>query len=211
MAGLFDDPGYTGEVPDSGSVTQYASLDFYRNKIREFQVALNELDATAKVMRDFAALPVPPAEYDAAVQWLTDYETNRAYAVAAAEAINLASNTANAAGIRMPVVSWQMRGVGAFPPLMIAAVASAVGAGAWFLSYAIDRISAAKEITAMRDTIAMLPENERAAALRMNQEITLAKARAENPIASIANVVKWVALGVAGFFAYRAFEQMRAG
>lgn len=202
--GFYDDASYTGEMPDAGSLTRFASLDYYRDQIRRFQVALNELDATAVAMREFASLAIPPAEYDAAVAWLTDYEENRGRAIATAEAINFAANAANAVGIRMPVVSWSQRG-GLGNPLMIAGVAAAIGAGAWFLSYAIDKISEAKRITTLRDILASLPEDQRAAALKVEQEIELAKTRAENPISAIANAVKWIALAAAGYFAYRAF------
>jgi len=206
--GLYDDVGYTGEVYDPGSIGRLASPDFYRDKIREFQVALNELDAAAVQMRAFAGLAIPPAEYDAAVAWLEDYDANRTRAIAAAQAINVASAAANAIGIRMPTVSWSQRG-GLGNPLLIAGVATAIGAGAWVLSYAASKIAEAHRITRVKQILADLPPDQRAAALRVEQEIELVRARAENPVSAIADAVKWIALAAAGYFAYRAFMDWR--
>lgn len=215
MTGIYDDVGYTGEVYDPDSLTRFADLDFYRDKIREFQVSLNELDATAQEMREFAALPLPPAEYDAALSWLIDYETNRERAILAAQTINIASSTANALGVRMPVLSWSLQGMG--NPAALAAIAGAVAGAAWFLSYSVERIMSARvlieQTKANQAIIESLPQDQRAGvAAQLAKQATAvaqAQARAENPIASVANVVKWVALGAAAFFAFRAFQLTR--
>lgn len=208
MASIYDDAGYTGEVYDPESVTRLASLDFYRDKIREFQASLNALDQAADSMRALAALPLPPAEYDEAVSWLTDYEANRGRAIAAAQAINVAAESANALGIRMPVLSWRtLQGVG--NPVMIAAVAGAIGAGAWFLTYAIDMLAAARAQSERVAMIESLTPEQRAEAVQREQEIALAKARAENPISAVASTVKWVAFGIAAWFAFKAVQELR--
>lgn len=195
---------YTGECYDPNSLSRFASLDYYRDRIREFQVSLNALDAAAEEMRRIAALPLPPAEYAQAFDWLNDFENTRGRMVLAAQAINLAADSANALGVRMPVLSIPQN-LRAVPPVAIAAVAAAVGAGAWAFAYAADKIAAYKAIAQRTALILSLPEEQRAAVAAGMQRVDLAQAQA-SPLSQIANIVKWVALGVAGWFAFRAIQ-----
>lgn len=217
---IFGDSGYTSEVYDPDSISRFGSLDFYRDKIREFQVSLNELDNVAREVAAYAALPLPPAQYAEAFDWLADYEQRRRTAVLAADAINTAANTANALGVRMPVLSIPqgLQGVG-LAPAALAAIAAAVAGGAWFLGYAVEKIMAARAMIEVAqsnaDIIGSIPESQRAQVAtelaRAQSNIAAAQARAENPIASAANLVKWIALATAGFFAFKVYQQMRAG
>lgn len=195
---------YTGECYDPNSLARFASLDYYRDRIREFQVSLNALDTAAQEMRRIVALPIPPAEYAQAVDWLMDFESTRSRLVTAAQAINLASDSANALGLRMPVLSIPQN-LRAVPPVAIAAVAAAIGAGAWALAYATDKIVAYRAIAQRTALILSLPEAERAAVAAGMQRVDLAQAQA-SPLSQIANIVKWLALGVAGWFAFRAAQ-----
>lgn len=214
---MFDDPSYTGDVYDPNSLTRFGSLDFYRDKIREFQVSLNELDAVAREVAIYAALPLPPAQYQEAFDWLDDYYARRDSAVMAADAINAAANTANALGVRMPVLSIPqgLQGVG-LAPAALAAIAAAVAGGAWFLGYAVEKIMTARAMieTAQSNAeiIANVPPEQRAevakALANASASVAASQARAENPITSVANIVKWVALLASGFFAYKVWQQM---
>lgn len=202
---LYGDTGYEGSIP-SESVSRFADLDYYRNKIREFQVHLNALAATADTMTELRSQVSDPnliAEID---DWLADFGSNRNALFAAAEAVNVAADGANALGVRMPVVQIPQR-LAALPPLAIAAIAGAVAGTAWAISYAVDRVAAARAIVARNETLALLPEEERAAALAADQKIELAQRNAESGISAIAHVVKWIAIGVAAWFGYRAVRE----
>jgi hypothetical protein len=195
---------YTGECYDPNSLSRFGSLDYYRDRVREMQVSLNALDAAAQEMQRIVALPLPPAEYALAVDWLTDFDSTRSRLVTAAQAINLAADAANAVGVRMPVLSIPQR-LAAVPPVAIAAVAAAIGAGAWALAYAADKIAAYRTIAQRTQMIMSLPESERAAVAAGLNRVDLAQAQA-SPLVQVANILKWVALGVAGWFAFRAAQ-----
>lgn len=202
---LYGDVGYESSLPSEG-VGRFADLDYYRNKIREFQVHLNALAATADTMTELRSQVSDPnllAEID---DWLADFGSNRNALFAAAEAVNVAADGANALGVRMPVVQIPQR-LAALPPLAIAAIAGAVAGTAWAISYAVDRVAAARAIVARNETLALLPEEERAAALAADQKIEFAQRNAESGISAIANVVKWIAIGVAAWFGYRAVRE----
>lgn len=203
---LYGDAGYTGEVTDSAGVSRFADLDYYRNKVREFQIHLNTLAATADTLselREQTTNEELAAEIDA---WLDDFASNKSALYAAAEAVNVAAQSANAVGVRMPVLQIPQQ-LAALPPLAIAAIAGAVAGTAWAVSYAIEKVAAARELVTRKQMLELLPEEERAAALAADQKIALAQASAEGPIGSIANAVKWIALAVAGWFVWKAISE----
>lgn len=196
---------YSGECYETGSISRFASLDYYRDKIREFQVTLNELAKTKESLSTLATLPLPPAEAAEIVEWFTQYEEKRGTVLATAEAVNMASQAANAIGVRMPVLSIPQT-LNA-PPLMIAGIAAAVATAAALTAWAIDRIADARAIANRIALIDALTPDERAEAVKREQEIALAQANALNPVSAVANAIKWVAVGVAALFAYRAWRE----
>jgi hypothetical protein len=193
---------YTGECYDPESIARFAEPDYYRNKIREFQQTLDSLSQTASQMQQLAAIDSP--ERDLIESWLADYESKRWQFVTTAEAVNAAAEAANAAGLRMPVLSIP-QGLAA-APLLVAGVAGAVAVAAGLIAWATERIAQAREIASRMAMIEDLPEDQRAAALAAEQKIALAQATS-SPITQIADIVKWVALGVAAFFAFRAWRE----
>lgn len=193
---------------DPNSVTRFAEPDYYRDKIREFQVSLNQLSDTAEQMRALAALPIAPEYNQDVYDWLDAYEAKRWQFVTTAEAINAASQTANALGIRMPVLSLP-QGLNA-APLAIAGVAGAVAAAAALIAWATDMIVSARAIAGRMAIIEGLSPDQQAVALKAEQEI--ARAQASNtPLSQIATVVKWGAIVVAGFFALQAWREANRG
>jgi hypothetical protein len=202
---LYGDSGYTGDVADEG-ISRFADLDYYRNKIREFQVHLNALAATADTLTELRAQTSNPALAEDIDAWLADFEANKTALLVAAEAVNAAAQSANTLGVRMPVLQIPQR-LAALPPLAIAAIAGAVAGTAWAVSYAIDRVAAARAVITRKETLALLPEEERAAALAADQKIELAQRNAQTFVGSVADIVKWIALGVAGWFVYKALSE----
>jgi hypothetical protein len=135
--------------------------------------------------------------------WLDDYEAKRWQFIAAAESLNAAAQAANALGFRMPVVTVP-QGLAA-APLVIAGVASAVAVAAGLIAWAVDRIAQARAIAQRMALIAELPPEKRAEAIAAEQRIELAQMSA-SPISRIADIVKWVAIGVAVYFGYQAWK-----
>jgi len=202
---LYGDVGYTGDVPSEG-ISRFAEPDYYRAKIREFQVHLNTLAATADALRELRQRVSDPALASDIDAWLDDFESNRNALLLAAEAVNAAAQSANAVGLRMPVLQVPSQ-LAALPPLAIAAIAGAVAGTAWAVSYAIDRVAAARALITRKETLALLPEEERAAALAADQKIELAQRNAQSVIGNVADIVKWIALGVGIWFAYKAVRE----
>lgn len=202
---LYGDTGYTGEVVDQTELSRFADPDYYRQKVLEFQSQLNALAAAADEMLALRDQVSNPQLRDAIDAWLQDFYDRKLQLSLVAEGVNAAAQTANAAGVRMPVVSIPQQ-LAAFPPLVIAAIAGAAAGIAWAISYAIGKISEAAAITGQKETLALLPENERAAALRANQNIQLAQTNAQSMFASISGILKWVAIGFVVFFGWRALQ-----
>jgi hypothetical protein len=59
------------------------------------------------------------------------------------------------------------------------------------------------------DMIETLPADQRAPAVRAAQDVIRASETVDSPLASIATIAKWIALGVAVYFGYQAFRDMR--
>lgn len=193
------DPDY-----DADSLARFAEPDYYRDKIREYQVTLNQLASVAEEMKALAVLPIAP-EFNADVyQWLDDYESKRWQFVTTAEAINAAAASANAVGFRMPVVSIPS-GLNA-APLLIAGVAGAVAAAAALIAWATDQIMSARVIAGRMAMIEGLAPEDRARAIEAEQRIALAETQS-TPLSQIANIAKWAAIAVAVFFGFKAWQE----
>jgi len=190
---LYSDEAYTGEVDPS-----VFSLDYYRNKVREFQDSLNRAAAIAEA---FGAIPpeaLDPSDYDLVVDWLNDYWARREWILSAAEGVNLLAQGANAVGVRFPVVSVPS-GLGfALPPALAIAGVAAFAAVVSVIAWAADKITEAGLIASQLKIIETIPADQRAAALANVQSVQTAVAQ-QSLSAQIANTVKWIAIGVGAF------------
>lgn len=206
---LYGDEGYTGEVVDSGSVTQYADIDYYRNKIREFQSYLNALATTGDQMS--ALLPqVSDADLSSSIStWLSDLQSNTGALRLAAQTVNAAAEGANAFGVRMPVLSIPQQ-LAALPLAAVAAIAGAVAGTAWAVSYAIAKMQDAQVILSNNQTIANAPPEQQAAIAASLSKIQSAQAGASGGwLGSLSNIVMWGAIAVAAWFGFKAFRELR--
>lgn len=204
---LYGDPGYTGEVVSASELSRFADPDYYRQKVLEFQSQLNALAASADTLLALRDQVTDSGLVESIDAWLADFYDRKGTLLLVAEGVNAAAQTANAAGVRMPVVSVPQQ-LAAFPPLVLAAIAGAAAGVAWAIAYAVDKIAQAVSLTTQKETIALLPENERAAALAASQKIQQAQANAQSALGSIAGLVKWIAIGLALFFGYRAIREV---
>jgi len=192
---LYGDAGYTGAEPEASLF----SLDYYRNKVREFQDSLNR---TAAIADAFSSLPpdaLDSASYDAVVDWLNDYYARRGWILDAAEGVNLLAQGANAVGLRFPVVS-APAGLAALPPLVAIAGVAALAAIVAVVEWSAVKQAEARNIAGQIEIAATLPADQRAAALQAVQAVQTV-AEQSGISATIANTVKWAVLAFGAYLA----------
>jgi hypothetical protein len=189
------------------------SLDYFRNKVNEFQLTLDELDRTGDLLMDVEF--VAGLDEDLFNEWATlvdELEAKRDSFRMAAESINLASSGLNAVGVDFPTL--RIGGLGVAPLVVAgAAIAAAVGLMAWakgFWSAVSAFVSKAQSLQAIQT----LPEAERRGALDKLHELEAQVAEAEikaasSPLSVFANVGKWVLIAGVAFLGYKLYMSNR--
>ena len=195
--------------PDS-SAQSLLSVDYYRDKIREFQMTMNALDSAYRAVvsaRDDSTLDFETAsELD---RLIAEYEARRFLVKQTAEAINLGASAWNAAGGRMPQLSIPgTLGLAFIPPAaFLAAVAAVGGLTLWASGW----ISSAARVMEQSALIALAEPEQRSSLIENWQAVLTAQQQTESsPLVSIAGAVKWLAIGGLGFLAYRAWRASRS-
>lgn len=200
--GLYDDESYTGETGDSSLSVQY-----YRNKVTEFQTVLDALDRGAAAARQ-ALYSGALAEEDAAdlESRLQEFEARKGTLRATAEAINAGAAAWNALGGRMPQLSLPS-GLAALPviPLaLIAATATAATLIVWgrdWIRGVNARMQQAQLLAAIDD-----PEKRAEVAAAAAAAASAADLAESSPMTAVAGVVKWVSIAAIAFLAWKAFD-----
>lgn len=193
------------DVPGEGPL----SLDYYRNKVREFQEVINALDNTGRVINDLVAEIGAGELADDLIALQSEFLDKKSQIKIAAEAINFAANGANAIGIRFPVLSLPQT-LGAAPIVAGAAIAAAVAAAAGIIVWGREWIIGVNQRLRDAQLLGQVPEADRAkvAEAILKTEVAVAQA-SESPLASVASIVKWIAIGVAVFYAFEAFKKIK--
>lgn len=194
--GPHDDESYTGE-------TSALSLDYFRDKYREFQVCMNAADQAYQ-----AGLTVLQIEPDPEIdRLLTEYESESTRVKTIAEALNAGASIVNAAGGRMPVLSIPQT-LGLPPLLMPAAVVAAVAAAATYVGWSLGYVGAM--------TRAIQVVNDSTASAEAKAEITRQLQRAKDAaqlgsgtsLSLLSGPIKILAIGALAFFAFKAFNDV---
>lgn len=199
----------TGPYDEPTDATSPLSLDYYRQKVREFQQVINALDETGRTV-DALIQEVGPGELaDDLIALQSEFLDKKSQIKIAAEAINFAASGANAIGIRFPVLSLPQT-LGAAPIVAGAAIAAAVAAAAGIIVWGREWILGVNQRLREAELLKQVPDADRAKVAQAILQTDAAVAQAnESPLASIAGIVKWVALGVAAFYAFEAFKKIR--
>jgi len=195
------------------------SLDYYRQKATEFQVALNSLDEVGRAL--YIAERAASCEAAMADEWsdlIGMFQTKRNQFVLAADAINLAGNTLNSAGVRFPVLSYGAN-LGALPALALPAVAVAVAAAASLIVFGKEFAATVRDALKRwqySDAFEQLTPEEKADMLRdlieADARVTTAQTTSgAGSLESIAGAVKWVAIGVGIFAVFRMYKDSQRG
>jgi hypothetical protein len=182
------------------------SVDYYRNKVSEFQSVLLEMDAAAAIARQMIQDDVDPeitAGYQADIQ---AFESKKGQFRAAAEALNFAISGANLVGggfkpVRVPGQ------LAALPVAVIAGVAAAVAVAGGLIIWGRDWIAGINQRTLEAARLATLSPEARERVILRQQELEAAQNRAEgSPITAIAGAAKWIGWAVAAYFIWRTVE-----
>lgn len=209
------DAWYSEESPALETMSQ-TSPDYWREKAREFQVALNAADKIA--VEGYAALGsrMPPgAERDAIAQAVAEYEEKKSWLKGVAEAVNAFAALYNGVGGRFPKLSIP-QSLGVLPFVIPAAVAGSLAllgsAIAWCVSWSYNttqKISAARDAAAMISDPALRDE-VLAETARIAARAEAANREAEgSPFAGLGSALKWGGLAVLAFLAYQAWSKSR--
>lgn len=202
-----DDAGIPAVMPNP------TELNYYKQKLAEFQSMLFELDNTAESAFRIMAL-TPDTETATEMQTLLDQWDGKRYQFKiAAEGINLAIAGANAFNVDLKKLSVP-QSLGFAPaaapavPISLAAVAAAVAASAMLIIWGRDWIAGVNERAKLSLQYDNLTPEVRDQVIQEQVKIEESQRAAnESPISVIAGSIKWIAIAAVAFFAYRAFSK----
>lgn len=198
-------------APPGATAPTVFSVDYYRNKVAEFQSVLLELDAAASIARQMIEDDVSPeitAGYQADIQ---AFEAKKGAFRAAAEALNFAISGVNLVGGNFKPVRVPGQ-LAALPVAVIAGVAAAVAVAGGLIIWGRDWIAGVNQRTREAARLATLSPEARERVIIAQQELESAESRANaSPITAIAGAAKWVGWAVAAFFVWRIVEGFGKG
>jgi hypothetical protein len=203
-----DDESYGGELSDS-----IFSMDYYREKAREFQETLNRLDQTAELAYEAASSNISESLSLDLLVMLDEYESRKWTLKATAETINAGAAVVNAMGGRFPVLSVPS-GLGAVPALPLAAIA-AVATAATLISWGVSWIEGVNDrlkietLTAAVNDPETSPETRDRLLTIYGETEKLAAASSGTGLATIATIAKWGAIAGLVFMGYKLIENRK--
>lgn len=203
------DPG-TGEGWDEPVAVPASplSVDYYRQKVVEYQNLLNNLQNAREGMIglvDYGPVEIRP-ELTALLDEL-DGKIGRYRQVA--EALNFGINGINKVGAGFPTLTIPA-GLGIAPLVVAGGIGAAVAVAAALIVWGYTWIQRAQDLARQAQLYGYLPPEQRAAvaaqALKIDQA---AAASAASPLTSIASIAKWVGIAAVAYFAWQAYQKSR--
>ena len=195
------------DVPGSTDAASPLQLDYYRQKVVEFQDILNQMDAVANIANSISWETEDTqlaADMDA---YLLDFDNKKGSFRTAAEALNFAINGINAVGADFPKLTVP-QGLGVVPLVAAAGVAGALAVAAALIIWGRDWIAGVSaraklglQLDAIKDPAQRARLAERLALLDQAQSVAEA-----SPITSVASIVKWVAIAAVAYFAIQSYK-----
>lgn len=204
--------GALSSTPDHGETASPLQLDYYRQKIVEFQNVLVQMDATASGLRGLLDLQIDDPELNNDINsLLTEYDQKKVSFVRAAEGLNFAVSSVNLIGANFPSVSVP-RGLNAIPVIAIGGFSVALAVVAGLVIWGRDWIKSSDELAKRKQILDAMPDaaSRAAAAFELARIDSAAKESDASPLGSIANVVKWVAIAGLIYFGLQSFKSMKA-
>jgi hypothetical protein len=187
------------------------STSYFADKAREFQSVINALDATAREVDQLIGALPESALLDELVEQKAELEGKKGQIKLIAEAVNFAANGLNQLGANLPTINLPQT-LGAAPLVVAGAAAAAVAAAAAIIVWGKAWIDGINQRLRNAELLASVPEADRGrvAEAVLRTDVALAQAN-QSPLASVAGIVKWVAIGAVAFFAYQAWTQYQGG
>ena len=203
--------GAVGESPMQGDTASPIQLDYYRQKIVEFQNVLVQMDSAAEGAGDLIYIVDDVALLEDLTALLAEYDIKKGYFRTAAEALNLAISGVNLIGGEFPKINIP-RGMSAVPLVAAAGIAAALVVAAGLIVWGRDWIKSVDERARRSQILQALPEGpERAEAARAMAKIDGAVREADaSPLGSIASIVKWVAVAAVIYFGLQSYKTLKA-
>lgn len=183
------------------------STSYFAEKAREFQQLVNALDATDREVDNLIGALPESALLDELVEQKAALEGKKGQIKLIAEAVNFAANGLNQLGANLPTINLPQT-LGAAPLVVAGAAAAAVAAAAAIIVWGKAWIDGINQRLRNAELLASVPEADRGrvAEAVLRTDVALAQAN-QSPLASVAGIVKWVAIGAVAFFAYQAWTQ----
>jgi len=203
--------GAVGESPMQSDTASPIQLDYYRQKIVEFQNVLVQMDSAAEGAGDLIYIVDDVSLLEDLNALLAEYDIKKGYFRTAAEALNLAISGVNLIGGGFPVVKIP-RGMNAVPLVAAAGIAAALVVAAGLIVWGRDWIKSVDERARRSQILDALPEGpQRAQAALAMAKIDGAVREADaSPLGSIAQIVKWVAIAGLVYFGFQTFKSLKA-
>ena len=203
------DPG-TGEGWDS-PITQPStplSVDYYRQKVVEFQALLNNLQGAQEAV--IGLIDYGPAEVRPELMALLDELDGKIGSYRqVAEALNFGINGLNKIGANFPKLSIPS-GLGVAPLVVAGGIGAAVAVAAALIVWGYAWIQKAQVLARQAQLYGYLtPEQKAVVAQRAIEIEQAAQASESSPLTSVANIAKWVSIAAVAYFAYQAYQKMR--
>ena len=187
-------------------------LDYYRQKIVEFQNVLVQMDSAAEGAQGLIDAGVNDVSLlEDLNALLAEYDLKKGYFRTAAEGLNFAISGVNLVGGDFPNIKIP-RGMNAIPLVAAAGIAAALAVAAGLIVWGRDWIKSVDERARRSQILEALPQGpQRAAAAQAMAQIDGAVRQAEeSPLASVANIVKWVAVAAVIYFGLQTFKELKA-
>lgn len=186
------------------------SLSYYQQKIVEFQNLLNGMDAAAKAAQAALWDDIDPKLSADLQTYLDDFDSKKWEFRTAAEALNLAVNGANMVGADFTNITVPST-LGVVPLVAAGVIAAAVATAAALIVWGNTWLQGLNQRLRDQELIGSVTDPEKRDKLIQTQmEVEAAAAEASaSPLASISNIVKWLAIGAVAYFAFSAYKQVR--
>jgi len=191
----------------SGKITPF-QLDYYRNKVVEFQNVLDQLDASAVQAMFLIDQDIDPELTADLQEYLFQYDQKKSSFRTAAEALNFAINGANQVGANFPMVKIPS-GLGFVPLAAGAAIAGALAVAAALIVWGREWIAGLNDRLKVEMVLDKItdPQKRDSVAESIAKIDAAQKAADSSPLSSIANIVKWVGIAAVAYFALQAYQK----
>lgn len=184
---------------------------YFREKALQFQGALNEVDAVAQAARSAAAAEVDSRLTTDLAALLSEFDQRRITFRLTAEGVNAGAALYNSLGGALPALKLPA-GLGMPPLALPVAAVAAIGIAANLVLWSHGWI--ARVTDRMREAMndpALAPEARQSLQDALTRADTARESAIASPVASIAPLVKWGAIAIAAWIAYRAFSRSQGG